>query len=112
MICKYHEFCTADRVFISREIGCFFDYAAHFCQGIHIYSRLGGGYVDRGADQLRFRQCLGNDRDQIAGAVGIALMHQRGKAADEVDTKRLRGAFKGFCKRYKTRLSCIQHSFY
>ena len=63
--------------------GVFNDFT-HFRHGVHVDAGSRGAHVHAGADKLGFGEGLGNGADQRPVGVGHALLHQSGKAAEEV----------------------------
>ena len=93
---KDHQLGTADGVAVTGEIGGALDGTAHHADGVHVDARLGGGYVDGGADKLGFRERLGNDRDEVFCPLCHAFLHECGKAADKVDAHGIRRTLERF----------------
>ena len=83
---KHHQLGAAQAVLVPGELGGLFDDAAHLGHGIHIDAGLGGAHVNAGADHIRGGHGLGDGADQLPVALGGALLHQGGEAADDVDT--------------------------
>ena len=93
---EHHHFGAAQAVVIRSQLGGFLDNATHFRHGVHIDARLGGADIHAGAHPLGGRHGLGDGADQLPVPRGAALLHQSGKAADEVDAAGDRRRVQGF----------------
>ena len=82
---EHHHLGAAKAVVIRSQLGGFLDDTPHFRNGIHVDARLGGADVHAGAHPLGGSHGLGDGADQLPVSRGAALLHQSGKAADEVD---------------------------
>ena len=97
---KYDQLGAAHRVVVLCQLSGLLDDTAHQADGVQVDTRLGRRDIDRRADQIGLRQRLGDRVDQNLVALGKALLHERGKAADEVDAGRTCGAVERLGERH------------
>ena len=97
---EHNQLGAAHGVVVARQLRGLLDDAAHQRDGVQIDARLGRGHVDRRANQIGLSQRLGDRVDQDLVALGKALLHQRGKTADEVDAGRACRAVERLGKRH------------
>ena len=87
-IAEHDELCAAQTVLLARQMRRFLDDSAHPRHRVHVDASFRRADVYARTDQIRLRQRLRNRAQQLFIARGEALLHQRGKAADEVDAAR------------------------
>ena len=83
-ITKYNQLRTADTFVVLRAFRCFHNNLAHLLHCVHIQPVSGSPDIHRSTDSFCHCQCLRNGINQDFITFGIALLHQRGKATDEV----------------------------
>ena len=83
---KDNQFCATQTIVICGNFRSFLNNFAHFGNGIHIDTSLGGTNIHAGTDPFGVLHCLGNRIHQNPVTLGATLLHQRRKTADEVDT--------------------------
>ena len=83
-VAEHHQLGAAQALLLTGEVGGLLDDAAHASHGVHVDARFGRADIHAGADEIRFRQRLGDGAQQQLVAPRHPLLHQRGKAADEV----------------------------
>ena len=93
---KDHELGAGHAALIGRERGGALDGAAHLGHGVHVDARARRADVHARAHQLRLGQRLRDGGDEYAVRFRHALVHERGKAAEEVDADLVRGAVERF----------------
>ena len=93
---KDHELGAGHAALIGRKRGGALDGAAHLGHGVHVDARARRADVHARAHQLRLRQRLRDGGDEHAVRFRHALVHERGKAAEEVDADLVRGAVERF----------------
>ena len=93
-VCEHHELRASHRIVVLGQISRLFDDVTHHSNGIHIYSRLGGGYVYRRANALGRCESLGDRDYKISRVIRKSLLHERAVSADKVYTERMSGAVK------------------
>ena len=97
-IAEHHQLGAAKAGLLSGAQGGLFHCLPHEPHGVHVDARSGGTHVDRGADVLGAGQGFRNGGDELPIAIGHALLHQGGVAADEVDAAGLGRPIHGLCK--------------
>ena len=100
-VAEHDELRAAKSIAFLCQLGRLFDRLPHKAHSVHVDARLCRGDVDAGADQLRLGQRLRDGGDQPPVAGGHALLHERGKAADEIHAAGLCGAVHRLGKRNK-----------
>ena len=95
-IAKHDELGAAQAILRSGQARSLYDGATHQRHRVHVDACLGRADVDRCADALSNGECLRNRRDQGRIAARHAFLHQRGKAAEEIDPDLFRRAVQVF----------------
>ena len=90
-VAEHHQLGAAEAAPVGSFLRQLLDGAAHEGHRVHIDARLGGAHVDRGADDIRRGQRLGDGVDEDAVGRRHPLLDQGGEAADEVDATRAMG---------------------
>ena len=83
-VAEHHQLGAAQALLLTGQVSRFLDDASHAGYGVHVDARLGGANVYTGANEIRFRQRSGNGAKQQLVPPRKPLLHQSGKAADEV----------------------------
>ena len=99
-IAEYNKLSTADCIAVSSTLGSSLYNLAHLFYSIHIDTAFGRANAYGRANNVGNCQCFRNRRNQIAVALGIALVHESGKAADEVNANLLACVVQSLCQRY------------
>ena len=97
-VAEHHKLRAAETVRLTREVRRLLDDAAHARHGVHINARLRRADVHARADEIRLGQRLRNGAQEQFVALGKALLHECGIAADEVHTAGLGCTVERLCK--------------
>ena len=99
-IAEYYQLSTTDRITIGSTLGSSLHNLAHLFYSIHIDTAFGRANAYGRANNVGNRQCFRNRRNQIAVALGVALVHESGKTADKVNADLLTCVVQSLCQRY------------
>ena len=99
-VAEHDELCAAESAAIRRQARGLLHRLAHERHRVHVYARLCRAYVHARAHQLRLRQRLRDRTDEPHVRRGHALLHKRGKAADEVHARLRPRRVQCLCKRH------------
>ena len=89
-VAEHDELRAAKAVLLACQMRRFLDDSSHQRHGVHIDTGLRRADVDARTHDIRLRQRLRNCAQQLFIARRKALLHERGKAADEVHAAGLR----------------------
>ena len=99
-VAEYYQLSAADCITVSSTLGSSLHNLAHLFYSVHVDTAFGRADAYRGADNVGNCQCFRNGCNQIAVALGVALVHESGKTADEVNADLLACVVQSLCQRY------------
>ena len=99
-VAEYYQLSTTDCITVSGTLGSSLYNLAHLFYSVHVDTAFGRTNAYRGADNVGNCQCFRNRSNQIAVALGVALVNESGKAADKVNTDLLACVVQSLCQRY------------
>ena len=99
-VAEYHQLSATDCIAVGSTLSSSLHNLAHLFYSVHVDTAFGRTDAYRGANNISNCQCFRNGGNQIAVTLGVALVHESGKTADEVDADLLACVVQSLCQRY------------